>query len=50
MLDDAVHMPSSQAATKTSVGALDGGVKSGAQSGAFATAADRNAPASPRGD
>ena len=52
MLDDAVRMPSSQAATKTSVGALEGGVKNeGAnQSGAFATAADRNAPASPRGD
>jgi hypothetical protein len=52
ILDDAVHMPSSQAATKTSVGALDGGVKNetASQSGAFATAADRNAPVSPRGD
>jgi penicillin-binding protein 1A len=52
MLDDAVHMPSSQAATKTSVGALDGGVKneSGTQSSAFATAAERNAPANPSGD
>jgi penicillin-binding protein 1A len=52
MLDDAIHMPSSQAATKTSVGALDGGAnnETGTQSGAFATAADRNAPANSRGD
>jgi penicillin-binding protein 1A len=53
MLDDAVHMPSSQAATKTSVGALDGGVKDEAasRSGAFATAADRGgAAANPRGE
>jgi penicillin-binding protein 1A len=52
ILDDAVHMPSSQAATKTSVGALDGGMKNetGSQSSAFATAADRAASASPRGD
>jgi penicillin-binding protein 1A len=52
MLDDAIHMPSSQAATKTSVGALDGGVnnETGTQSGAFATAVDRNAPANSRGD
>jgi penicillin-binding protein 1A len=52
MLDDAVHMPSSQAATKTSVGALDGAVKDETESraSAFATAAGRGAPASPRGD
>jgi penicillin-binding protein 1A len=52
MLDDAVRMPSSQAATKTSVGALDGGAKNEAasQPSAFATTADRNAPANQRGE
>jgi penicillin-binding protein 1A len=52
ILDDAVHMPSSQAATKTSVGALDGGVKNetGSASSAFATAVDRAASTSPSGD
>jgi len=52
MLDDAIHMPSSQAAAKTSVGALDGGVKNdpAAQSNAFATATDRDAAANPRGE
>ncbi|MBO0718118.1 MAG: penicillin-binding protein, partial [Rhizobiales bacterium] len=52
MLDDAVRMPSSQAATKTSVGALDGGVKNetASQSNAFATAADRKAAVNPGGD
>jgi len=52
ILDDAIHMPSSQAAPKTSVGALDGGAKDEAasRSSALATAADRNVPANPRGD
>jgi penicillin-binding protein 1A len=52
ILDDAVHMPSSQAAAKTSVGSLDGGAKNetGSRSSTFVTAADRNAPASPSGD
>jgi hypothetical protein len=52
ILDDAVHMPSSQATTKTSVGALDGGVKNdtGIRSNAFATTAERNTAVQPRGD
>jgi hypothetical protein len=52
ILDDAIHMPSSQAAPKTSVGALDGGAKdeTANRSNALATAADRGAPANPRGD
>src|SRR5262249_59064308 len=41
ILDDAVHMPSSEAAAKTSVGALDGDVKkdSTGSSSTFATTA-----------
>src|SRR5262249_28041415 len=52
ILDDAVHMPSSQAATKSSFGALDGGSnnQTGSSSNAFATAAERNAPANQRGN
>jgi penicillin-binding protein 1A len=52
ILDDAIHAPSSQAETKTSVGALDGSAKSGSasRSNALATTADRNAAGNPRGD
>jgi hypothetical protein len=52
ILDDAVHMPSSQAPAKTSVGALDGDVKNdnAGPSGAFATTAERTAPATRSGD
>jgi hypothetical protein len=52
ILDDAVRMPSSQAATKTSVGALDGGAKNeiANRSSAFATVGDRDAAANSRGE
>jgi penicillin-binding protein 1A len=51
LLDDALQMPSSQAATKTSVGALGGATdETASRSSALAKAADQGAPASPRGD
>jgi len=52
MLDDAVHMISSQAATKGSVSALDGArnTDTGGGAGTFTTAAGRDGGASSRGD
>jgi hypothetical protein len=52
ILDDAIHMPSSQATPKTSVGTLEGGAKdeTANRSGTLATAADRGGRANPRGD
>ena len=52
MLDDAVHMPSSQAPAKTSVGALDGGAadETASRSSTLAKAAGQGAAASLRGN
>ena len=51
MLDDADHALTAQGVPAGSLGALDGGKDDGAsRTDTFATAADRNAAAAPRGD
>ena len=51
MLDDADHALTAQAAPAGSLGVLDGSKEgAGTQTATFATAADRDAPAAPRGD
>jgi len=51
VLDDAVHALSAQAASSGSVGSLSGGVNDASgRSNTLATAADRNAPVTSRGE